>query len=62
MNAGHCGVSVSKLHNGLEELMSLSKFKIDVAKIMLAMQYNLLVMVLAEYSRATSLPVISPPP
>jgi len=31
VNAGHCGASVSKLHNGLEMLLSLSKFKIDVA-------------------------------
>jgi len=31
--AGHCGASVSKLHNGLEMLLSLSKVKIDVANI-----------------------------
>ena len=33
MNAGHCETSVSKLHNGLEILLSLSKVKIDVANI-----------------------------
>jgi len=29
VNAGHCGESVSKLHNGLEMLLSLSRVKID---------------------------------
>ena len=33
MNAGHCGVSVSELQNGLEKLPSFSKVKIDVANI-----------------------------
>jgi len=27
VNAGHCGASVSELHNGLEMLLSLSKVK-----------------------------------
>ena len=31
VNVGHCGASVSELHNGLEMLLSLSKVKIDVA-------------------------------
>jgi len=33
VNAGHCGASVSELHNGLE-MLRLSKVKIDVANIM----------------------------
>ena len=33
MNGGHCGASMSELHNGLEMLLSLSKVKIDVANI-----------------------------
>jgi len=40
MNAGHCGASVSKLRNGLEMLLSLSKFKIDVASI-IPCQHNI---------------------
>ena len=31
--AGHCGTSVSELHNGLEKVLSLSKVKVDVANI-----------------------------
>ena len=33
VNAGHCGASVSELHNSLKKLLSLSKVKIDVANI-----------------------------
>ena len=43
VNAGQCGVSVSKLHNGLEMLLSLSKFKVDVA--------NIIVMLPPSYDR-----------
>jgi len=43
VNAGHCGASVSKLHNGLEMLLSFSKFKIDVV--------NIIVMLPTSYDR-----------
>ena len=49
VNAGHCGASVSELHNGLEILLSLSKVKIDVANTVWQVKQRLATAVFSQH-------------
>jgi len=54
VNAGHCGASVSELHNNLKKLLSLNKVKIDVANVICHLQYCVAVDNLLALSLKTS--------